>query len=150
MEKVVGIIDAFCTFPAVEKLKLFKIILFCFLSGNEDMHLKNFSLIHKGDVIALSPAYDLLNTTIVLAKPEEELALPLNGKKNRLKQTDLIDYFGKDRLKLNNKIIVKCLNQLEQQKTTWNELIGNSFLSPEMKERYLSLLESRFKRLFGA
>ncbi|MBI9088071.1 MAG: HipA domain-containing protein [Desulfobacterium sp.] len=149
MEKVVGILDAFCTFPMVEKLKLFKIVLFCFLVGNEDMHLKNFSVIRKGDLIALSPAYDLLNTTIILARPEEELALPLNGKKNRLNRQDFIDYFGCNRLKLTDKAIAKVLSRLEEQKISWDELISNSFLSTEMRKRYLALLESRFKRLFS-
>lgn len=48
------------------------------------MHLKIFSIIRRQDVITLSPAYDLLNTTIVLSRPGKELALPLNGKRNRL------------------------------------------------------------------
>lgn len=44
------------------------------------------TLIYRDDVIGLSPAYDLLNTTIALPNPEEELVLPINGKKNRLKR----------------------------------------------------------------
>ncbi len=78
MEKVVKLIDDYCTFPMVEKMKLFRRVLFCWLTGNEDMHLKNFSLIHRNDKIELSPAYDLLNTTIILANPVEEMALPLS------------------------------------------------------------------------
>lgn len=149
MEKVAALIEKYCTFPAVEKVKLFRLTLFCFLVGNEDMHLKNFSIIYKDDVIALSPAYDLLNTTIVLPKPEEELALPLNGKKNRLRQHDLIDYFGRDRLQLTNRIINKMLMELKQLRKPWKALLKISFLSNIMKEKYVGVLDNRFERLFG-
>ena len=148
MERVAGLIEKYCTFPVVEKLKLFRLTLFCFLVGNEDMHLKNFSIIYRGDVIALSPAYDLLNTTIVLPHPEEELALPLNGKKNRLKRQDLVNYFARDRLQLTNRIVDKVLLELKQLRRPWEVLLADSFLSGEMKEKYLSVLRDRFSRLF--
>jgi serine/threonine-protein kinase HipA len=64
MEKVIAITNELCTFPKIELLKLFKLTLFNFLIGNEDMHLKNFSLITRGNNITLSPSYDLLNSTI--------------------------------------------------------------------------------------
>jgi serine/threonine-protein kinase HipA len=116
--------------------------------GNEDMHLKNFSIIYNDDLIQLSPACDLLNTTIALSFAEEELALSLNGKKNRLKQKDLVDYFGSDRLQLTNQVINKVLVSLKQLYTPWKKLLWNSFLSEEMKERYLRVLDNRFARLF--
>jgi len=149
MEKITALIERYCTFPVVEKVKLFRLTLFCFLVGNEDMHLKNFSIIYKDDVIALSPAYDLLNTTIVLPKPEEELALPLNGKKNRLRQHDLIDYFGRDQLQLTDRVINKMLMELKQLRKPWKALLKISFLSNIMKEKYLGVLDKRFERLFG-
>ena len=113
------------------------------------MHLKNFSIIYRDDVIGLSPAYDLLNTTIALPHPEEELALPLNGKKNRLKRLDLVDYFGGDRLQLTNRVIDKVMLELKQVRTTWEKLLAVSFLSEQMKDKYLSVLEDRFLRLYG-
>ena len=86
MEKLVPVIDTNCTFPLLEKRKLFRRVLFCFLTGNEDMHLKNFSLISHDGKVLLSPAYDLLNTSIAMGGANEELALSLAGKKNRLKR----------------------------------------------------------------
>ncbi|MDA3789752.1 MAG: HipA domain-containing protein [Desulfobacula sp.] len=148
MEQVVKIIDEFCTFPAVEKLKLFKIVLFCFLVGNEDMHLKNFSIIRNKDIITLSPSYDLLNTSIVLPDPTEELALPLNGKKNRIKKQDLINYFGSHRLGLTVKVISRTLADLEKAQIIWSKLIENSFLKEKRKTRYKDLIHNRGKRLF--
>jgi serine/threonine-protein kinase HipA len=147
MEKVAGVIDRYCTFPAVEKLRLFRLTLFCFLVGNEDMHLKNFSIIYRDDVITLSPAYDLINTTIALPHPEEELALPLNGKKNRMKQQDIVDYFGRNRLHLATRVIDKVLQELKQSRATWEKLLAASFLSEEMKEKYFHVLEDRFMRI---
>lgn len=81
MENVIAIIEQFCTFPKIEFVKLFKLTLFNFLVGNKDMHLKNFSLITKDRKISISPAYDLLNSTIAQKNTKEEIALPLKGKK---------------------------------------------------------------------
>jgi len=148
MEQVASLIDTYCTFPAVEKLKLFRLTLFCFLVGNEDMHLKNFSIIYNKDVITLSPAYDLLNTTIALAHPGEELALPLNEKKNKLKRQDLVDYYGKKRLQLPNRVIDRVLRELQEGYATWEVLLATGFLSAEMKEKYRQVMKERFTRIF--
>ncbi len=147
MEKVVRLIDEYCTFPMVEKIKLFKLVLFCFLTGNEDMHLKNFSIINRNQKYELSPCYDLLNTSIELKDPSEEIALPLKGKKKNLTRSLLIDYFGKERCELNDKVITGVLDDIFKAGADWMHEITNSFLSLEMKEKYIHLLESRFSRL---
>lgn len=149
MEKLVAVIDLHCTFPALEKLKLFRLTLFSYLTGNEDMHLKNFSLISRDDKIELSPAYDLLNTTIALVNPQEEFALPLNGKKNNLTSNDLIKYWGKERLQLSGKSISNTVEKIESSLNDWHELIGISFLSGKMKEKYIDLLNKRKNTLLG-
>jgi len=143
MEKLATLIDTFCTFPAVEKVKLFRLTIFNFLIGNEDMHLKNFSLITRDNKVELSPAYDLLNTTIVVPKSQEEIALPLAGKKRNLSAKILIDYFAKERLKLNDTIISQVLNKINTEWNNWENLIKISFLSNDMKEKYLELLGKR-------
>lgn len=147
MEKIVKVISEFCTFPKIEFVKLFKLTLFNFLIGNEDMHLKNFSLITRDNKIILSPAYDLLNSAIVLQGKIEDIALPLNGKKNNLKIRDFIDYFAMQKLELNKKIIDDVLQDIQQSIPTWKEFIHYSFLSEKMQSKYLSLLEERCNRL---
>lgn len=147
MEKVITVIENYCTFPKIELLKLFKLTLFSFLVGNEDMHLKNFSLITRDKKITLSPAYDLLNSTIAQKNAKEELALPIRGRKNNLTSHDLLTYFALERLALNPKVISGVLQQFQQSMPIWQELIGISFLSPPMQEKYLQLLEARWKRL---
>jgi len=148
MEQVIKTVEKFCTFPVVEKAKLFQITLFCFLTGNEDMHLKNFSMIYKEGINLLSPLYDLLNTTIVLSSTTEELALPLNGKKSKIKRQDLINYFAMEKLKLNSKVIEKILLKFQNVFASWNQLINISFLSDKNKSLYQNLISSRYNRIF--
>lgn len=146
MEKIVKVLDDFCTFPSIEKAELFKRILFCFITGNEDMHLKNFSLITKSGKTTLAPAYDFLNSSIAIKNPQEEMALKLKGKKSNFKAVDLIDYFAKERLGLNDKIIEQIIKKMFDNVEKWNELIEISFLSEEMKEKYFKLLKERVGR----
>lgn len=143
MEKLVPVIDEFCSFPAIEKADFFKRILFCYVTGNEDMHLKNFSLITKNEKTTLTPVYDFLNSSIAIKNPEEEIALTLKGKKSNLKASDFIDYYAKDRLQLNEKTIATILEQMHNAIPKWEELLEISFLSDEMKEKYLGLLGAK-------
>jgi len=149
MEKVADIItqSGFCSFPRIEAMKLFKLTVFSFLIGNEDMHLKNFSLITQDKKVLLSPAYDLLNSTIAQMNTKEEFALPLNGKKKNLKKRDLIDYFAIERLQLNPKIIADVLGEITLAIPGWMALIGRSFLSETMQKKYVELLTERAARL---
>ncbi|HET8865482.1 MAG TPA: HipA domain-containing protein [Gracilimonas sp.] len=147
LEKVVALIDEYCTFPMVEKMKLFKRTLFSWLTGNEDMHLKNFSFIYRDQKIELSPAYDLLNTTIVLSTPVEEMALPLKGKKSNFTWSIFFQYFGKERLGLNEKVLSNIDEQIKEGLPEWERLIEISFLSDDRKEAYLEILKKRFEAL---
>lgn len=147
MEKVAEVITKYCTYPKIEFVKLLKLTLFNFLIGNEDMHLKNFSLITRDNIISLSPVYDLLNSTIAIGKAKEELALPVKGKKNNITRNHLLDYYGKERLGLNEKTIDTVTNAIQDQLPKWRELIEVSFLSDAMKESYLALLKLRAGRL---
>ena len=146
MEQVISLIEQFCTFPAIEKLKLFTLTLFNYLVGNEDMHLKNFSVIRRDLKVELSPAYDLLNTTIIL-NAQEELALPLGGKKNRLKKDDFFEYFAKKRLDLSQKSIEQTASRIVKAFPRWTDLINKCFLSDAMKAQYIHLLNERFNKL---
>lgn len=148
MEKVAQVIDRYCTFPALEKIKLFKLTLVNYLIGNEDMHVKNFSLVTRDGKVELSPAYDILNTTMVLAAPAEEIALTVKGKKRKLDANILIDYFGKRRLGLNLKSVSAVMDELTQAMPSWKRLIDVSFLPDAMKTKYRQLLKARSERLF--
>jgi serine/threonine-protein kinase HipA len=147
MEKVVKLINEYCTFPAIEKVKLFKLVLFNFLIGNEDMHLKNFSIINREGKIELSPCYDLVNSTIEYKKQDEEIALPLKGKKKHLTRNILINYFGKEKCELTDKVIDKVLETIKSAVPQWRNLIDTSFLNIDMKNKYHDLLNARLSIL---
>ncbi len=147
MEKLVGLINDYCTFPAIEKARLFRLVLFNHLVGNEDMHLKNYSVITRGRIVELSPAYDLLNSSIVLKGEKEEIALPIKGRKSKLNAGILIEYFGKERCGLTNKVTEQTISQIRNAIPSWLQYIDNSFLSPEMKDKYLMLIQNRLASL---
>jgi serine/threonine-protein kinase HipA len=147
MEKIVKLIDDYCTFPAIEKIKLFKLVIFNYLIGNEDSHLKNFSIITDDNQVKLSPCYDLVNSTIVLKEQDEEIALPLKGKKKHLTRNILVDYFGIERCKLTDKSVEKVLETITLAIPKWKTLIDVSFLSKDMKVKYLDLLDGRLTTL---
>ncbi len=147
MEQVGKLIDQYCTFPIVEKFKLFRLTLFSYLVGNEDMHLKNFSIIHKDGIIELTPAYDLLNSTIVLSNPSEEMALPIKGKKSNFTRNIFLNYFGYEMLGLNKRIIINTEEQLRESFNHWLRLLEICFLSDELKSKYLDVLVNRRKIL---
>jgi len=147
MEKVAGVIEQFCTFPALERVKLFERTLFSFLVGNEDMHLKNFSLVARNEKVELAPAYDFLNTTIALKAAKEEMALPVKGKRSRLTRNDLLNYFARERLQINERVLNDVLSRFSRAMPAWRELLDQSFLSADAKQKYAALLSDRGKRM---
>jgi serine/threonine-protein kinase HipA len=147
MEKVASVVDAYCTFPVIEKRKLLKLTVFSFLVGNQDMHLKNFSLITRDDKVELSPAYDLLNSSIAMPGAKDDIALPVNGKMRQLTRKDLIEYFGSGRLALRSAIIDEDVGRFAEAFSQWENLIEISFLSRSMKTKYLDVLMERRRRL---
>jgi serine/threonine-protein kinase HipA len=146
-ERLIEIIDRFCTFPALERMKFLDRLLFAYLTGNEDMHLKNWSLITRDDKVELSPAYDLLNSTIPNPKSREELALTLHGKKSNLRANDFWRYLAVERLGLAPTLIEQTKARFSAACTAWPARIEASFLSPSMKGRYMALFDERRVRL---
>ncbi len=147
MERLIPVIEQYCTFPMLEKAKFFQRALFNFIIGNEAMHLKNFSLIRRNNKVELAPAYDFLNTTLAIGSHAEEMALPLNGRKKNLRRKDFIDYFGRQQLELNQKTVDKLLQQIVVQIPYWRQLIEAGFLTLEMKKAYIKLIDERLKIL---
>lgn len=150
VEKIVGLIDSYMTFPVLEKAKFFRLILFNFLIGNEDAHLKNYSVIVRKDKQELSPGYDLVNSTLALGdRASEESALPLAGKKKNFTKNDFFRYLGRERLELTNKAVASVTEELEQSIPKWETLIHAGFLPANKKELYWKLVKERAGRLFG-
>lgn len=123
----------------------FELTLFSFLTGNNDMHLKNFSLIESASGWALAPAYDLLNVLIANPKDEEELALTLLGKKKRFAKHHF-EEFGLT-LGLSQKQVGVVFKRFIKNKSKAIDWVDNSFLSDEMKVEYNRVLEERYLRM---
>ncbi len=145
-EQIAKAIKKYSATPGLDIINFFEIVLFSFLTGNADMHLKNFSLIQQpGLGMVLSAAYDLLSTAIVNPKDDEDLALTLNGKKKKIKRADFIAAFKT--MNLDDKQQENIFSKMLKYKPSWIEQIQNSFLSEEFKMAYTSLLEDRFSRI---
>nr|WP_321450987.1 HipA domain-containing protein [uncultured Carboxylicivirga sp.] len=147
MEKIGKALNEYSANPLLDKLYLFELTLFSYLTGNNDMHLKNFSMILSNSKWILSPAYDLLNVSIILLEDTEELALTLGGKKKKLTR-DSFDVFG-SALGLNTKQIQGVYKRFIKNQSIANQWIDISFLSVEMKNSYREILEHRYSIIFG-
>lgn len=145
MEKVGKALDSYSNNPLLDKLFYFELTLFSFLTGNNDMHLKNFSMIESPSGWILSPAYDLLNVAILIPDDPEELALTLGGKKKKLKR-EHFEQFGKG-LELTDRQIQRAFKRMLKNKPTAIDWIHKSFLSNEMKTAYVDVLEARYNQL---
>lgn len=148
MERAAAAVEAFCTFPAVEKVELFRRTLVAFLTGNEDMHLKNLAVLTGRDGLRrLSPAYDLIASAAVLRDPQE-LALTVAGKRSNLRREHLVDYYGRERLGLTERVVDSVLADLSAAGPAWDDLVGRSFLSDSVRDRLREILADRRQR-FG-
>lgn len=147
IEKVGKIAFQFAENKGFELQKLFELVVFCFLTGNADMHLKNFSLMkNKFGFYEFSPAYDLLSTVLVIAEDKEETALTINGKKNKLKKNDF-DTLGKS-FGINEKVLNMIYKKVEKTLPKWTDFIEKSFLSKEIKQKYLDLIFQKSQLFF--
>lgn len=145
MEKVGKALDSYSDNTLLDKILYFELTLFCFLTGNNDMHLKNFSMIESPSGWILSPAYDLLNVSILNPDDEEELALTLVGKKKKLKR-EHFELLGSG-LGLTDKQTVGAFKRMEKNKPKAMDLINQSFLSDKMKNAYKDVLVRRYNQL---
>lgn len=142
MERVGKAIGEYSSDTLLDKLYFLELSIFSFLTGNNDMHLKNFSMINSDAKWVLAPAYDLLNVVIVNPDDKEELALTLEGKKKKLRRANF-EWLGKV-LELNEKQINGVFKRFINNKPVAIEWINNSFLSNEYKEKYRVLLEEKY------
>jgi serine/threonine-protein kinase HipA len=146
MEKIGKALNEYSDNTLLDKVYFLELAIFSFLTGNNDMHLKNFSMINNGDQWTLAPAYDLLNVAIVNPEDTEELALTLVGKKKKLKW-EHFEQLG-NQLELNDKQIKGIAKRFQKNKPIAIQWINNSFLTEDFKNKYKILLEERYTILF--
>jgi serine/threonine-protein kinase HipA len=145
-EQIGKTIQKYSANPGLDVVNYLEMVLFSFLTGNADMHLKNFSLLHQPGIgMILSPAYDLINTALVNPADEEDMALTLNGRKKKLKKQDFTNAMNS--LKIDAKQQENIFNKMFRALPAWQEMIDCSFMSEEFKESYKSMLNARVQRL---
>lgn len=145
-EQIGKTIQKYSATSGLDLVNFFEVVLFSFLTGNADMHLKNFSLLEQSSLgMVLSPAYDLVNTSLVNPSDDEDLALNLNGKKKKLKKKDFIAAMGS--LKIDKKQQQNIFAKMEKAKLKWMNQIDISFLNAEFKEQYKKIIIERFSRI---
>ena len=142
MERIGKAIQEYADNTFLDVLRFYEITIFSYLTGNNDMHLKNFSFVQTSYGWALAPAYDLLNVSIVNPEDKEELALTISGKKKKITRKILFE-FGVE-LGLSKKQIEGAFKRFQDLKDDALELIKTSFLSEAMQEAYANLLERRY------
>lgn len=145
-EQIAKAIQKYSVNPGLDIVNYFELVLFSFLTGNSDMHLKNFSLIKQpGLGMIFSPAYDLVATTLVNPADQEELALTLNGKKKNIKKADFIAAFKTT--KLDEKQQTNIFNKMIKVKQAWMDMINSSFINQNFKNKYIKMLNERLHRM---
>lgn len=144
-EQIAKAIERYSGTPRLDIVNYMQLLLFCFVTGNNDMHLKNFSLYRPTNDYHLTPAYDLLNVAIVNPKDNEEMALSLSGRKSKLGLDDFMN--AAKTMGLEDVVVLRLVASLQKALPKWQTLIRNSFLEKELKEKYEELVISRLSRL---
>lgn len=139
-ERIAKLIKQYSAAPLLDVVNFWEVVVFSWLTGNADMHLKNFSLYRPADIYMLTPAYDLLSTSIVMPEDDEELALTLNGKKKKIKRAD----FEKAMLDsgMDEKAIENLFKNFAKTLPKWYALIEESFLPKDMMTAYREKLNT--------
>jgi serine/threonine-protein kinase HipA len=148
IEQIGKIIKKISDYPGDDLFRLYELVIFNFLIGNVDAHLKNISLGFEtalGAKVKLTPFYDLISTDLFLKNDPEESALAINGKKNKLSSQDFLalsNSLGLD-VKIHNRLIQK----FKKNHRSWFQLIDRSFLSEIKKTEFKDLINYRLERL---
>ncbi len=140
-EQISKTIRKYSSRPQLDLVNFWEIVVFSWLTGNADMHLKNFSLINSGMGYSLTPAYDLLSTALVMPEDTEELALTLNGKKRKIRPSDFKAAMVASGL--NEKVVLNIEKKFRRAFPKWFETIETSFLPEMEKKMYKRLLLQR-------
>ena len=145
-EQIAKAIQRFSAVPKLDMVNYWEQVVLSWITGNADMHLKNFSLYSKEQgKYVLTPAYDMLSTALVMPEDTEELALTLNGKKRKIKKADFVASMQASGLE--EKVINNIFAKFAKVKDWWFEFIDQSFLPDEMKEAFKVVIAEKLSLL---
>ena len=145
-EQIAKTIMKYSSFPKLDVVNYWEQVLFSWITGNADMHLKNFSLYSKKpNDYQLTPGYDMVSTVLVIPEDEEEMALTLNGKKRKIKKTDFITAMKSSGLE--DKVIENIFKKFFKIEEKWDDFIDKSFLPDKMKEAYKEIIKEKLNMI---
>ena len=146
-EQIAKLISRYSSVPKLDLVKYWEQVLFSWLIGNADMHLKNYSLYAPmGNEYRLTPAYDLLSTILVIPKDTEELALTLCGKHRKLTRQHFVEAMIASGL--DEKVCDNIFARFQRILPEWETCIRQSFLPKEMQEQCIQLIKNRLEHVF--
>ncbi len=143
-ERCGKIVSKFSVNAGLDLAELFIRVVFSFAVGNSDMHLKNFSLIESGEgsnIYALSDAYDMLSTNVVIPADKEQLALTINGKKQNIRRNDFLVLA--ETIGITEKSADKMIQKIVKLKDKYIEMCKNSYMPDDMKDSLENLINER-------
>lgn len=149
-ERCAKIIERYSSRKGLDITELYLRLVFSFLVGNSDMHLKNFSLLETEEgsgKYVLSPAYDLLPVNVIMAEDKEQFALAMNGKKTHIHRKDFLVFA--EECAMTRSSAEKMIAMLVSKKEKLLAVCQNSLLPEHLKERLASLIEERAGILEG-
>ena len=144
-ERIAKLIRQYSSAPLLDVVNFWEVVLFSWLTGNADMHLKNFSLFRPDNNYMLTPAYDLLSTALAMPEDDEELALTLNGKKKRIKREDFEKAMRDSGM--DEKAIANLFARFSKAVSKWHDLINASFLPVDLQEAYHDKIDTMTRRI---
>lgn len=144
-ERIAKLIRQYSSAPLLDVVNFWEVVLFSWLTGNADMHLKNFSLFRPADNYMLTPAYDLLSTALAMPGDDEELALTLNGKKKRIKREDFEKAMRDSGM--DEKAITNLFARFSKAVSKWHDQINASFLPADLQEAYHGKIDTMARRI---
>ena len=145
-ENIAKMIKRYSSAPMLDLVNFWEVVVFSWITGNSDMHLKNFSLISQtpGNYV-LSQAYDLLNVHLIFPEDDEELALTLDGKKKRIDRKSFERAMASSGLE--KKVVENIFNKFKSVARQWYDFIDISFLPSQLKEKYKEEIAGRLDLL---
>ena len=141
-------IKRYAAAPMLDVQRFWEIVLFSWITGNSDMHCKNFSLIDNGGgEYTLSPAYDLLSVALADPNDPEEMAMPfeVGGRKTGFDKFSFLNALTGSGIP--DAVAVKIINKMTKNLPAWTVLIDSSFLPEDLKSSYKNILTDRISRL---
>lgn len=147
-ERCAKIIQQYSSRVGVDMAEFYVRLVFCFIVGNSDMHLKNFSLIETAEgsgKYILSPAYDLLPVNANVPADKEQFALAMNGKKTNIRKSDFLKFAGT--CSMDRSTAEKLIEDLVRFTPKWLSMCEESLLPDGLKERLNRIITERTKIL---